>query len=179
MQRGIFVSSLALAGLLATAPVAARSVIHDAYLGAGVMPWSYEGAGEREEALGGRLMGGVMFTEYLGVEAHFGWLGEADTDSQRTVELDSVDSVLVRLNRPVSERLDLYALAGYSSVRMVIRPRFASDNDESPNASSVSLGLGAQYRVQDDLSVGLDAISYASDPGFDFLALGATLRWHF
>ena len=153
--------------------------IEEAYIGAGLMPWQYEGAGEDVEAIGGRLVGGVMFTDHLGVEAHFAWMGEEDTASRRTVELDSVDSVFVRINRRFGEGFDLYALAGYSSVQMVIRPRFASDNDESPSASGVSIGLGAEWAIAPQWSVALDAIDYASEPGFDFEALGATLRWHF
>ena len=179
MPRYVPIAALALAGCLATGQSAARDLLVDAYLGAGVMPWAYDGAGENEEALGGRLIGGVMFTDYLGVEAHFGWLGEADSASGRSVELDSVDSVLVRLNRPLTPAVDAYALVGYTSVRMVIQPGAASDNDEAPSASGVSVGLGAQIRVAPDLSLGLDAMSYASEPDFDFQALAATLRWHF
>lgn len=153
--------------------------IHDAYIGAGILPWQYEGAGEDVDAIGGRLVGGVMFTDHLGVEAHFAWMGEENTASRRTVELDSVDSVFVRINRALNEDFSLYALAGYSSVQMVIRPRFASDNDESPSASGVSIGLGGQWQLDQQWSLALDAVDYASEPGFDFEALGATLRWHF
>ncbi len=161
-------------------PSAAQvNAIHDAYVGAGILPWQYEGAGEDVDAIGGRLVGGVMFTDHLGVEAHFAWMGEENTASRRTVELDSVDSVFVRINRSFGEDFDLYALAGYSSVQMVIRPRFASDNDESPSASGVSIGLGAQWQLNRQWSFALDAVDYASEPGFDFEALGAALRWHF
>ncbi len=169
---------LGLSALFLSTAVSA-SPIDEAYIGGGVMPWEYEGAGEDVDAIGGRLIGGVMFTEHLGVEAHFAWMGEDNTRSQRTVELDSVDSVFVRINRRFGDGFDLYALAGYSSVQMVIRPRFASDNDESPSASGVSIGLGAQWRLEEQWSVALDVVDYASEPGFDFQALGATLRWHF
>ena len=173
--------AIMLAGALAVAgtPATGANFIQEAYLGAGIMPWAYEGSGEDIDAVGGRLVGGVMFSDYLGIEAHFGWMGEKDSGTDRRVELDSVDSVLLRLNRPLNDTFDVYALAGFSSVRMVLRPFTIAGTDEAPSDSGVSFGAGTQYRFAEDFSVAVDAISYLSEPDFDFMAVSASLRWHF
>ncbi len=169
---------LVVSGLLGATTAEAR-LVEDAYIGAGVMPWTYEGSGEDIDAIGGRLTAGVMLNEHLGLEAHFGWMGEEDSGTDRTVELDSVDSVFVRFNRSFSEGVDVYALAGFSSVRMVLRPFTIAGTDEAPSASGPGFGLGAQFKLDDQLSLGIDAINYLSEPDFDFVGLGASLRWHF
>ena len=181
MKNRATMPAVLLAGTLAMAGTGAADArfIQEAYLGAGVMPWSYEGSGEDTDAIGGRLVGGVMFSDYLGVEAHFAWMGEDDSGTDRTVELDSVDSVLVRLNRPLNDTFDVYALAGFSSVRMVLRPFTIAGTDEAPSDSGVSFGAGSQFRFAEDFSVAVDAVSYLSEPDFDFMALSASLRWHF
>ena len=179
MKNRATTPALLLAGTMVMAGAAEANLVKEAYLGAGVMPWSYEGSGEDTDAIGGRLVGGVMFNDYLGVEAHFGWMGEDDSGTDRTVELDSVDSVLLRLNRPLNEAFDVYALAGFSSVRMVLRPFTIAGTDEAPSGSGVSFGAGSQFHFAEDFSVAVDAVSYLSEPDFDFMAIGASLRWHF
>ncbi|MEX0383829.1 porin family protein [Spiribacter pallidus] len=171
--------ALVLATALGVSAVSEAQLIEDAYIGGGLMPWQYEGAGESEGALGGRLMAGVMLNDHLGFEAHFGWMGEEDSGNDRTVELDSVDSALVRLNRPVNPRADLYALLGFASVRMVLRPLTIAGTDEAPSASGVAFGAGAAYRIADDWSVSVDLMRYLSEPDFDFEAVTGSVRWHF
>ena len=179
MPAIVLAGTLALAGPGSAGAVGAANLIDEAYVGAGIMPWSYQGSGEDVDVIGGRLVGGVMFNDYLGVEAHFGWLGEDDSGNDRRVELDSVDSVLLRLNRPLNAAVDVYALAGFSSVRMVLRPFTIAGTDEAPSASGVSFGAGGEFRLNAHFSVAVDAVSYLSEPDFDFTALGASLRYHF
>lgn len=43
----------------------------------------------------------------------------------------------------------------------------------------MSFGAGSQFRFAEDFSVAVDAVSYLSEPDYDFMAVSASLRWHF
>lgn len=173
-RHAVIVGALA----YSAAPAAeAASILEEWYAGIGVMQWEYE---ERElpraEATGGRLTGGVLFTPYLGLEAHFAMGGETTVD-QVDVELDNVDSLLARLNAPVASWMHLYGLVGFSQTQVVVNGEGVDPSTE--NASGLSVGAGVEFRMPGGVSLAVDGIRYQDEPGFLHQAATATLKWRF
>ncbi|MDW3060130.1 outer membrane beta-barrel protein, partial [Vibrio sp. 1978] len=57
---------------------------------------------------------GYFFNDYLAFEARYGTSVQRDSG----LAVDSLASGFIKLNMPVSERVALYGLAGYSSVQI-------------------------------------------------------------
>ncbi len=169
-----------IAGALAcsAAPAAeASSILDEWYVGIGPMHWGYEERDlPRATAWGGRLTGGVLFTRYLGLEAHFA-MGGQTTVNQVNVELDSVDSLLARLNAPVASWMHFYGLVGFSQTQVVVDAEGVDASTE--NASGLSLGAGIEFRMPGGFALAVDGIRYQDEPGFTYQAATATLKWRF
>lgn len=156
---------------------ASADVLEETYVGVAPMGWEFE---EREldpaRDVGGRITGGAMFTPYLGVEAHFGMGGKTEVDSIE-VELDSMDSVLLRLNAPLHWSFQTYILTGFSTATMVVTPETVDGSSET--ASGFSLGVGAELRTPRRFALSIDAVRYLDEPGFMFQAATISLKWRF
>ena len=176
IRRYLPISAL-LAAFLVAPTAQAQSILEEWYIGAGATRWSYDEPDiPRHEAWGGRLMGGVMFTRFLGLEAHLGKGGEQQVD-QFTVELDQLDSLLVRLNAPLLQSLHIYALGGFSQTQVVVR---SDDTDATvETGSGLSLGAGVELRPTDGFAIAIDAIRYNDEPGFEYQAATASVKWRF
>ncbi|NMV23313.1 outer membrane beta-barrel protein, partial [Vibrio parahaemolyticus] len=60
---------------------------------------------------------GYFFNDYIGLEGRYGTSVQRDSG----LAVDSVLSGFVKLNMPVSERVALYGLAGYSIVQLYLQ----------------------------------------------------------
>jgi len=168
---------VAVLSLWISPPSQASSILEEWYVGLGAMHWGYEERDlPRETTWGGRLMGGVMFTRHVGLEAHFGMGGKYTVD-RIDVELDSVDSLLLRLNAPITSWFQPYVLTGFSQTQIVINPEDVDATTE--NASGLSIGAGFEVRVRGGFALSVDGIRYQDEPGFTFQAATATLKWRF
>ncbi|MDX1588867.1 MAG: outer membrane beta-barrel protein [Oleiphilaceae bacterium] len=181
-QKLPLILSLSALPLLASAETDAKSkfrFIHEAYIGIGPMGWYYDDDSlPSSTATGGRLSAGVLITDRIGVELHLGMIGENRLTEERvTVELDTVDSVLLRLNGPAFPGLNFHALAGFSTAQIIITPEEVEGSAES--ASGLSFGLGMEFRPGDRYAVTVDYVRYLSEPDFVFQAVTGTFKWRY
>ncbi|BAU58256.1 hypothetical protein HH1059_15490 [Halorhodospira halochloris] len=167
--------------LAMSTPVSSFQIVHEVYIGVGAMPWNYEGERDETSATGGRLIAGTLLTDRFGIEAHFGMYGEdkVSLPAKVRIELDSLDGVFLRLNQPLFEYFNVYTLAGFSSVQMIVSPEEAGAEEDAPTASGFSLGAGAEINLGDHYAVGIDYVRYLDEPDFMFQAVTSSLKWRF
>jgi len=132
------------------------------YLGAGVSAAStreaslnfFEDKSGQDRTLEMTLLAGYDFNKYIGVEGRY---------YKSVAKEDIVDrsswGIFVKPHVPVSETLNLYVLAGYGGFK-----------GESINGSNVDiddtgfqLGVGASYKVMDNVSIFADWVSIVYD----------------
>ncbi|MCA6719971.1 porin family protein [Vibrio sp. 1409] len=80
---------------------------------------------------------GYFFNDYLAFEARYGTSVQRDSG----LAVDSLASGFIKLNMPVSERVALYGLAGYSSVQI------DQQNVGPSKDQGFSFGLGMHYAL--------------------------------
>lgn len=80
---------------------------------------------------------GYFFNDYLALETRYG----TSVQRESGLSIDSVASGFVKLNVPVSERVALYGLAGYSGVQ-IDKQKTGTIKDQG-----VSFGLGMHYAL--------------------------------
>ncbi len=80
---------------------------------------------------------GYFFTDYFALEARYGTSVQRDNG----LSVDNVASGFAKFNIPVSERVALYGLAGYSSVQ-IDQQKVGSEKEQG-----FSFGMGAHYAL--------------------------------
>ncbi len=95
---------------------------------------------------------GYFFNDYLGLEARYG----TSVQRESGLAVDSLASGFVKLNMPVSERIALYGLAGYSSAQ-IDQQSTGSDKDQG-----FSFGLGMHYALDKSNAVVLEFVDSTS-----------------
>ncbi|CAE6881362.1 outer membrane beta-barrel protein [Vibrio sp. B1FLJ16] len=96
---------------------------------------------------------GYFFNDYLALEARYGTSVQRDNG----LAVDSLTSGFAKFNIPVSERVALYGLAGYSSVQ--IDQQKVGSNDEQ----GFSFGMGAHYALDKQSAVVFEFIDSVSE----------------
>lgn len=97
---------------------------------------------------------GYFFNDYLGFEARYGTSLERDSG----LAVDSIVSGFAKFNIPVSDRVALYGLAGYSSVQI------DQQNVGSGKDQGFSFGMGAHYALDKQSAIVFEFIdSLAED----------------
>ena len=96
---------------------------------------------------------GYFFNDYLGFEARYGTSLERDSG----LAVDSIASGFAKFNIPVSERVALYGLAGYSSVQM------DQQNVGSGKEQGFSFGMGAHYALDKQSAVVFEFTDYLAE----------------
>ncbi|PFG45486.1 outer membrane protein with beta-barrel domain [Vibrio sp. ES.051] len=96
---------------------------------------------------------GYFFNDYLALEARYGTSIQRDSG----LAVDNVASGFVKLNMPVSERVALYGLAGYSSVQI------DQQNISSDRKQGFSFGLGMHYALDKHNAVVFEFVDSASE----------------
>ncbi len=96
---------------------------------------------------------GYFFNDYLALEARYG------TSVQRAsgLAVDSILSGFAKFNIPVSERVALYGLAGYSSVQ-IDQQKIGSDKEQG-----FSFGIGAHYALDKHSAIVFEFIDNVSE----------------
>jgi len=188
----------ALAALSANAIAADKT--GGGYVGAGytMLTVSPEGGPDFDlSALGVR--GGYYFNKYFSVEGRLA-IGVGDdsmTDTvdvpgfgtytgTLTVSLDYSLGVYAVGHIPLTERFQLYGLAGFTqhSVNLELCvPPFGCE-DDSYDDSDLSFGVGAEFDMTKNLSLGVEYVSYFTDgeiegDKYDADGLGITLNYLF
>ena len=96
---------------------------------------------------------GYFFNDYLALEARYGTSIQRDNG----LAVDSVASGFIKLNMPVSERIALYGLAGYSSVQ-IDQQSVSSGKDQG-----FSFGLGMHYALDKHNAVVFEFVDNTSE----------------
>ncbi|MDF4861805.1 outer membrane beta-barrel protein, partial [Vibrio parahaemolyticus] len=90
---------------------------------------------------------------YIGLEGRYGTSVQRDSG----LAVDSALSGFVKLNMPVSERVALYGLAGYSSVQLDLQ------NVGSHKEQGFSFGLGMHYALNNQSAVIFEFVDNVSE----------------
>ncbi len=96
---------------------------------------------------------GYFFNDYLAFEARYGTSVQRDSG----LAVDSLASGFLKLNMPVSERIALYGLAGYSSVQ-IDQQNVGSNKDQG-----FSFGLGMHYALDKHNAVVFEFVDSTSE----------------
>lgn len=113
---------------------------------------------------GGWSVGYVgRFNEYIGFDMRWGGAGETSS-AGLTMQPGLFLSLLVRPSFPVTEQVELYGLAGITSLA-VGRTATNSTQEIIARAGS-SFGMGANFRFNRHLAAGIELVSYQRDVDF-------------
>jgi len=93
---------------------------------------------------------GYFFSDYIGAEVRYGTSVERESD----VSVDTLASVFMKGNIPVTDQMALYALAGYSDVSTNI----SNGGDITDNG--ISLGIGLHYAFNAHQAATVEFIKY-------------------
>lgn len=96
---------------------------------------------------------GYFFNDYVALEARYG----TSVQRESGLALDSLSSGFVKLNMPVSERVALYGLAGYSSIQ-IDQQSVGSDKEQG-----FSFGLGMHYALDKHNAVVFEFVDSVSE----------------
>ncbi len=96
---------------------------------------------------------GYFFNDYFAIEARYGTSVQRDSG----LAVDSIVSGLAKFNLPVSERVALYGLAGYSGVQ-IDQQKVGSNKEQG-----FSFGMGVHYALDKQSAVVFEFIDYAAE----------------
>ncbi|HGS5279617.1 TPA: porin family protein [Vibrio parahaemolyticus] len=100
-----------------------------------------------------QVQAGYFFNDYLAFEARYGTSEQRDNG----LAVDSLASGFLKLNMPVSERIALYGLAGYSSVQ-IDQQNVGSNKDQG-----FSFGLGMHYALDKQNAIVFEFVDSTSE----------------
>ncbi len=96
---------------------------------------------------------GYFFNDYFALEGRYGTSVQRDNG----LAVDSIVSGLVKFNIPVSERVALYGLAGYSGAQ-IDQQKIGSDTEQG-----FSFGMGAHYALDKQSAVVFEFIDNVAE----------------
>lgn len=142
------------------------------YVGFDVASWTLDidatadKAGVSADGVGGRILVGRRFSDFLSAEAHAMTGGEDDN-----ARLERNLGVFVKAALPMG-RLQMKGLVGFSALQFTL-----PDYDNS--YSGLSWGVGAEVTVWRDIYLNADYIRFysSSDTDIDSVNFGLGMRW--
>lgn len=124
---------------------------------------------------GGFTLGYVgRFNPYIGFDARIGGAGST-TSAGLTLKPGAFFALFVRPSLPVGENVDMYGLLGFTSLAVGRTP--ANGSEQIIARVGGSFGLGADFRFNQNMSVGLEYVSYQHD--VDFGPSNGKSNWDF
>ena len=146
-----------------------------------------------QTVFGGYGKAGADIGDYFGLELRVGATAkgsETKTTATSTFKVNYLISYLAKAQYPVSPEFKVYALFGGTTAQL--KSTDSTGFNDKPSKTGLSYGVGAEYRMQDSLSVGAEWMQYWTniklDPapskygaGAKFKIWGAvgTLAYHF
>jgi len=144
-----------------------------------------------QTVFGGYGKAGADIGDYLGVELRLGATAKGTQKlpgATATFTANYLLSYLLKAQYPVSPEFKLYALFGGTTAQL--KSTDSTGFNDKPSKTGLSYGVGAEYRVQDSLSVGAEWVQYWTNvnlpvskygAGAKFKIWGAvgTLAYHF
>ena len=126
-------------------------------VGAYALDYQDQMQGAKETTIGWRLGYVGRFNENLGFDVRAGGAQETSLTGV-TVEPGLFLSVLFRPSIPVSQAVDLYGLIGFTSLAVARTP--ANQSEEIIARVGSSFGVGANFRINEHMSTGIEWVSY-------------------
>jgi len=112
---------------------------------------------------------GYYFNDYLALEGRYG----VSAKRSDGISIDRLGSVLVKGNLPVSKRIAMYALAGFSSAKL------EQQNIGSSSESGTSFGLGMHYAFDKRTAITLECLSSLKNDSAKIGGLSVAYQYRF
>lgn len=135
------------------------------YVGAHYFAWEVDNTeGLEAEAGTARLLAGLMYNEYVGVELHAAAGGTDDLGDGVEAELDQLVGIFARINIPMYDGwANLFGLVGYGRGEVDVTTEAGTT---SVSESGFSLGLGLEVAIiPNRLYVAADHVRYVNETG--------------
>lgn len=147
------------------------------YIGASVAQASFDGETNGNVLKNGHPVGiigkvGYDFSNYLGLEARVGLGIKKDTIGQSENRWESLWGAYLKPKVNLTKQIKAFGVVGYGAVNQKI-------NNNSVNSDGFSYGVGASYDVNQDWSVVVDAVRYATEDNHDVDAYALGLEYRF
>jgi outer membrane immunogenic protein len=181
MKNKFAISALSAALLLSSNQAFAFDT-GNGYVGAQYAMFTYSESGIPDYDLTGLIVrGGYFFNKNFSLEGRLGFGIGDDTQNvfgfDATLELDNMYGIYGVGHLPVSQRVDLYGVIGYSNGEATVTvtgfPGSVSDDE-----SDLSLGIGADFLVTDKVSLNIEYMSYITKSEFDLDALSLGVNFY-
>ncbi|WP_233268418.1 outer membrane beta-barrel protein [Vibrio metschnikovii] len=111
---------------------------------------------------------GYFFSDYVALEGRYATSVKRNDD----LAIDGLASALVKANMPVTDRLALYALAGYSYVR-------ADYQHQTTNDSGATFGVGLHYALSGKTAITGEFVNYLAGDDVRLTALQFGMQFKF
>jgi opacity protein-like surface antigen len=160
------------------------------YVGVGYTMLTYSEDGFPDfdiSALGVR--GGYYFNNYFSVEGRFGFGVGDDTQTvsvflpgigtftgDATVELDNMFGVYAVGHIPLTKQFQLYGLVGLTQGEITASVNGFSVSEDD---SDLSFGVGAEFDMTPNMSLGIEYTSYITEDAYDVDGLGISFNYIF
>jgi len=162
MKKTIAATTLALASIGMASNANAQDIAFYTGLGLGTINTEHKAAGLDQTAttFGGFVKFGADFNDYFAAELRVGMSGKnKKTYAANTFTYSSpvFVSYLAKAKYPVLANVDLYMLAGATTARIKGTTNTAT---QSKSKTGLSLGVGFDYKLNNNISLGADWIQY-------------------
>lgn len=111
---------------------------------------------------------GYFFSDYVAIEGRYA----TSVNRSDGLAIDGLASALVKANMPVTDRLALYALAGYSYAR-------ADYQHQTTNDSGATFGVGLHYALSGKTAITGEFVNYLAGDDLRLTALQFGVQFKF
>ena len=161
MHQNYFKQGLAALATVLVLTTTQAAYAYDSAITASIGPYAFDyqdqTQGAKETTIGWRLGYVGRFNENFGFDVRAGGAQETSLIGV-TVEPGLFLSVLFRPAIPVSQAVDLYGLIGFTSMAVDRTP--VNQAEEIIARVGPSLGVGANYRINQHMATGIEGVSY-------------------
>ncbi len=147
------------------------------YIGVSVAQASFDGETNGNVLKNGHPIGlmakvGYDMSTYIGLEARVGLGIKKDTIAQAENKWENLWGAYLKPKVKLSKKIEAFGLVGYGAAKQKI-------NNSSISNNGFSYGAGASYDVNQDWSVVVDAVRYATEDNHDVDAYALGLEYRF
>ena len=169
MKKVIYSSALMLAMLTGAATVQAQDSGYYTGLGLGTVSVDYKdgaaGIDQKNASVGAFAYFGANMNDYLALEARIGATGKDKQTYaggiERSFSSPTFLSFLAKIKYPVSSDFDVFMLAGMTTAKIKGKMTTAAGVvTQSKTKTGASFGLGADYMINDQISLGAEWVQY-------------------
>ncbi len=188
-MKSKFALSAVSAALLFSSHQAVAFDTGTSYMGAQYAVFTYSESGFPDFNPTGLIVrGGYFFNKHFSLEGRLGFGISDDSNEitiaplgifEATLEVDNMFGVYGVGHLPVSQRVDLYGLFGYSKAEASAAVPSVPGANASGDESDLSLGVGADFLLTDAFSLNIEYTSYIGKSEFDLKAFALGVNYYF